>query len=157
LPYDFQKIDYLIMKKETFYKVTIAVLIVLNLLQVGGRFLAQRPKGNPVNMAVKHLGLDDEQEKQFRELAQVHRKKMIDFRTRQASLTETYFNQPSDTLLNEVIFIERKKIEVTFQHFNDVKKMLKENQLDEFEGFKKRSIKRILGFPAPNNPRQNTP
>ncbi|MFZ4414211.1 MAG: hypothetical protein ACOYOV_14100 [Bacteroidales bacterium] len=143
------------MKKETFYKVTIALLMALNLVQVGVRFMAQRPQRDPITMAAKRIGLDEMQEKQFRELAQDHRKQMVDFRKEQASLTEAYFDQPSDTLLNEVTFIERKKIEVTRQHFIDIKNLLKENQQHEFEEFKERSIKRILGFPPPNNPGWN--
>lgn len=143
------------MKKETFYKVTIALLIVLNFLQVGARFMAHQPQRDPIKMAVKNLGLDEVQEKQFRKLAQAHKNKMVDFRTKQSLLTEAYFNQPSDSTLNEVTILERNKIEAIWQHFIDVKNVLNENQEDEFEEFKKRSIKRILGFPPPIKPDRN--
>jgi hypothetical protein len=143
------------MKKESFYKVSIAVLIILNLLQIGAHFIQTKSIGDPINMPIKHLGLDDVQEKIFRELIQVHKDKMANFRTAQAALTEAYFNQNSDSLLNEITLIERKKIQTTEQHFVSIKKILKESQLDEFEEFKKRSIKRILGFPPPNKRERN--
>ncbi len=145
------------MKKETLYKVTISVLIVLNLLQVVARFMAHKPLGDPIKMPVKQLALDEVQEKKFRELVQAHRKKMVDFRTEQTPITEAYFNLPSDSLLNEVTAIEKKKIEATQQHFIDVKNMLHANQKGKFEVFKKRSIKRILGFPPPNQTSRNSP
>lgn len=157
LPNDLQKINYPVMQKETFYKVTIAVLIVLNLLQVGARFMAHRLPGDPIKMPVRHLGLDDLQEKQFRDLAKAHRQKMTDFRTQQSFLTEAYFDHPSDTLLTQVTSIEGKKIEETGQHFIAIKNLLQESQYDEFEDFKKRSIKRILGFPPPYKPGVDNP
>lgn len=144
------------MKRESFYKITIAVLIALNLMQVVGRFMAHRPpQRDPIQMAIKNLGLDIEQEKQFRTLVQVQKSKMIDLRLKQSALTESFFDQPSESLLNEVMFIERKKIEFTQQHFIAVKNILKTEQLDAFEQFKKRSIKRVLGFPPGIKPHLN--
>ena len=140
------------MKKETIYKIAIAVLIVLNLLQVVGRYLAHRPPGEPIKMAAQRLGLDEKQEVKFRELAQAHRNKMIDLQKKQEGLTETYFNNPSDSILNEVTLLEKTKIQITEEHFSAIKTLLNKDQYDEFVKFKKNALNKIMRAQSKNKP-----
>lgn len=140
------------MKKETIYKIVIAVLIVLNLLQVVGRYLAHRPTGEPIKMAAQRLGLDKKQEVKFRELANAHRNTMIDLQKKQEGLTETYFNKPSDFILNEVTLVEKKKIQATEEHFSDIKTLLNKDQHDEFLKFKKNALNKIMHVRSRNKP-----
>lgn len=140
------------MKKETIYKIAIAVLIVLNLFQVVGRYLAHTPLGEPIKMATERLGLDEKQEVNFRELAQAHRNKMIDIQNKQEAWTETYFNNPSDSLLTEISLLQKSKIQLTEEHFRAIKALLNKDQYDEFVKFKKNALNKIMRVQSKNNP-----
>ena len=132
------------MKRETFYKTAIIVLIVLNLLQVAGRFIARTPPGNPIELAIERLNLDNSQAIKFRKLAQNHRDKMVDLQNKQEKLTESYFNNPSDGLLNEVTYLEQEKVLATEKHFTAIKTILKKDQMKEFVKFKKNALNKIM-------------
>lgn len=132
------------MKKETIYKTLIALLIALNILQMIGRYLAHRPEREPIKMAVEHLDLDKSQETKFRKLAQAHRYKMISLRNHQEELIETYFDQPSDSILNKISSIQTSKIMATEKHFKSIKAILRKEQYDNFEKFKKNILTKIL-------------
>lgn len=140
------------MKREIFYKVVIAVLIILNLLQVGAHFMEGGLPRDTKKKVVSHLNLDKAQEKQFFELAKVHRDRMIELQKKQEGLVEAYFNQPSDALLNDVTILEREKIKIIKEHFSDIKKILRNEQYQSFEEFKKNTLKKILSLNPKNRP-----
>lgn len=132
------------MKNNLYYKIAIIVLILLNLLQVGAKFLSHRPPQDPIKKAVGHLKLNVTQEEQFKVLAEEHRNTMIDLQQKQDEIIESYFKQSSDSLLDMITVIERKKIQITDHHFNSIKSILNKSQYVDFEFFKKMSIKKIL-------------
>lgn len=138
------------MKKETVYKITIGVLLALNLLQLIGFLFAPKPqrmrvqKGHFENEAVQILNLNNEQQKKFINFAEGHRDKMKILYDQQTELASEYFHQPNDSLLDLITKIETEKISTTQQHFSDVKSILNQNQISDFEKFKKKALQSIL-------------
>ena len=135
------------MKRETFYKLAIAVLLVLNILQVIPFFLKSKHSGHAFHFrekAIQILNLEDDQKAVFLKLTKTHNTKMKALFEEEKEVTNTYFKNPSDSLLNSIALIETEKIKVTNQHFSDIKHILKESQLEHFEDFKKRALQIIL-------------
>lgn len=143
------------MKKENIYIVAIVLLILLNLLQLGGRFFENKPQHNLRERVVSYLNLDQNQEEKFFDYVKAHRIKMRRLQIQQRTLTRAYFEQPSDALLNELSQFEIQKIQLTEAHFNTIKTILREDQLDDFEKFKKKTLNHILQLRSPiQGPRQ---
>lgn len=142
------------MSKLTIYKYATWGLLFLN-LAVLTFFLATKPK--PPGRLPAHafqtevieiLKLNDAQVKTFRALAKDHNQKVTGIDAQQQNLLRPYFEslaKPSIDIdrseaLNQLQQLEREKIEVTFQHFQALKFILKEEQLTHFEEFINRYI-----------------
>lgn len=136
------------MKKETFYKVAIIILLVVNILQLIPFLLGPKkgpnPQGNFRQKAIKIMNLNKTQEKQFLNFAEKHRDKMEILNKEQRKLTSTYFKAPTDSLLNIISKIETQKINVTERHFSEIKSILENSQINEFNKFKEEALKSIL-------------
>lgn len=143
------------MKQLQFYKYSAAGLLVLNLAMVAFFFLTAPPhQGGRADgqRAVDILKLDRQQDESFMPLAREHMQLMDDFNDQQRSLLKPYFNSlveqndtyNSDSLLHQVQLIERKKIESTYQHFQDVKALLRPEQEARFAAFVDHALQRIL-------------
>ncbi len=144
------------MKKETFYKISIAILIVLNLLQLGAMLFRpkphQDPKANLKNHAAELMQLNNEQKKGFFALVDKHKEQIKDLQQKQNNLTDDYFHQPKDSILTLVSTIESEKIKVTEQHFMDIERILNDNQKPYFEKFKNKALQQILQPHPPKRP-----
>jgi hypothetical protein len=136
------------MKKDTVYKLIIALLLALNLLQLATYLFApqsQQPQKDKFqDVAIKILNLNEEQQQRFHHFAQEHGNKMMPLYKKQSLLTVQYFNQPSDSLLNLIAKLETKKIIATEQHFSEIKSILNQSQVANFEKFKKEALQNIL-------------
>lgn len=135
------------MKKETLYKVAIAVLLIVNILQLIPFFLGPKPpkRNNDFKQhAIELLQLTKEQTVQFDSIAQQHRKQMNQINDNQIEITSRYFANPSDELLNEISTLETLKIKTTQNHFLAVKSILNPNQIDAFHQFKMEALQTII-------------
>lgn len=132
------------MNRERFYKIALLLLVLLNLLQVGARFIHERPPRDMHRKVVKHLQLDARQEEQFRGEIGKHRKSMQLLHRRQQALTQSYFTNPSEVLMQEILALEKEKFQVTEDHFASLKSFLREEQYPDFEVFKQKAIQHIL-------------
>lgn len=136
------------MKRETAYKVAVIVLLIVNLVQVSFPFLAKKtPKDSGRDRkpnAIEILHLDASQNLMFKEFSKEHRKAMVLLQEEQKQCVRHYFSQPTDSLLNHIKNLEAKKIKTTKKHFEDMRSVLKEEQLDDYENFKKKALKYIL-------------
>lgn len=135
------------MKKETFYRILIGILLVLNLMQIGF-FLFTKPPHPPKHRFKGHaheiLHLTEDQSYQFRNIADAHHKNMKFFDNEERKWLTIYFKEGSEESLNELERIHQQKIEFTKAHFEDVKAMLNEDQLPYFEPFKEEVLKKIM-------------
>ena len=142
------------MSQLKFYKYAAFGLLVLNVSMLAFFFLT-RPgpgRGGPQKPAIEHLGLDDAQHEEFLKFAHQHEDKMIIIEDQQKELLQAYFNTlviASNTLdlpstLERLTQLEKQKVELTYQHFSEIKAILKPNQIKDFESFMKHILKRLL-------------
>lgn len=136
------------MKKESIYKLLIALLLIVNLVQLGGHLFAPKPPHKAGEkfreQAVQLLALDNAQKQQFFELAESHKNAMSALHKQQQQLTERYFQQPTSELLTQITRIDKEKITLTEAHFQDVKKLLTSDQQPQFEAFKQAALRIII-------------
>ena len=69
---------------------------------------------------------------------------MILLRDEQKQLVKNYFLKPTDSLLNRIKNIEAEKIKITEKHFENMRSVLKEDQLSYYKDFKHEILKSIL-------------
>ncbi|AWV97878.1 hypothetical protein [Arcticibacterium luteifluviistationis] len=157
------------MKQQDFYKYSTIGLLILNLAMVAFFFLTKpkagqehRPEqGNPIEI----LKLNSEQHELFIKSAMQHKENMDKIGASQRALVSPFFNglidkptNSKDSLLQEIQELEKEKIELTYKHFEEIKAILKPEQLASFEPFMKTILKEILSPsknppPPPNGPR----
>ncbi|MEZ4850475.1 MAG: hypothetical protein R3B93_18060 [Bacteroidia bacterium] len=146
------------MNQLKLYKYATWGLLFLN-IAVLTFFLLTKPHPRPhqspdgfQSEVVEILNLNSQQAATFKELAQEHNQKMESINEQQKNLLPPYFESLSDlsinidrdSILNDFQQLERKKIEVTFQHFQDLKSILDEEQLPYFDRLIGRLIDRLL-------------
>ena len=143
------------MKQVQFYKYATWGLLGLNLSLIAFFFLTAPPhhgKKFGKLRANDILKMDEQQNESFLEFAQLHMNQMDELNIHQQNLLKPYFNRLIDTdkmigpdsILNQVQLLERRKIESTYQHFQDVKAILNPEQYVNFEKFIDHALERIL-------------
>lgn len=147
------------MKQIKFYKITTLVLLILNISVLTFFFITKPnpqhgPRGNNPYMkeVVKKLHLDEEQNVKFSESARKHNQKMVEISHAQKKLLKPYFLSISlenkaidkDSILTEIQKLEVDKINETYLHFEEVKKLLKPEQQKSFEEFLSKAINKIM-------------
>lgn len=156
------------MKQLPFFKYATAVLILLNIAIIAFFFLTKPPGPPPMkgggrpfhHRAVELLDLNPEQQTAFKDLARRHSQLMRSINRQQSDLIEPYFQVIADTLndlesnaiMDTILQLERRKIEATAQHFEQVKSLLNESQLAGFALFVSESLKVILPGARNNQP-----
>ena len=146
------------MNQNKYYQYIILGLVALNLIVLAVFLLAEsqpRYRQSPINIRseiIEILDLNDEQVFHFHDLADEHKRKMRDIDRRQARLLLPYFESladssgeiDKDSLLYQYQLSEKEKVEVTYQHFQEIKKLLNEDQLSDFHEFMDRVIDGLL-------------
>lgn len=144
------------MKKLQFYKYTTWGLLGMNLLMLVFFFL-KGARHNDGLRAIDTLKLDKQQHAVFLVSAQRHEAKMEEIVDKQADLLHPYFNQLVNQaeidadLFSTYQTLEIEKIKATFQHFQEIKDILKPEQQADFELFMGRMLPKILPKPKKNN------
>ena len=100
---------------------------------------------------IEEMDFNDDQIKKFKELVNKHRSAVQELEQKESILMEMYFNQLNsqvdkerkEIILNEIIQLKREKIDVTFDHFEEVKLLCNEAQIANFELFLKRIVPRL--------------
>lgn len=139
------------MKKETLFLWIIAVLVLVNALQVGAFLIKPKPPRPSEHhhqdfreRAVEILNLTKKQKEQFFTLAEKHSAEIHKLNQDANSLSAAYFDNPTEEGLNSILSIQSKKIELTEDHFIEIKSILTKEQLPKYEKFKKEAIQIIL-------------
>ena len=139
------------MKSLSFYRYAAIGLLMLNLLLVGGWWLAARRPG-PADRPPYHgatLGLDTAQRTAFEELAKAHHRTIMDLQHQQQAVVRAHFDQlettaafvPAPAAAGE---LQRRKIDLTYRHFLEVKALLRPEQYAAFEAFRQSKLDKIL-------------
>jgi hypothetical protein len=142
------------MKQKTLYLTLIVLLTTLNVVQVGAFLLRpkfdgkhHRPPQRPSafrDRAVQILKLDEHQELLFTEFGREHKQIIDSLNASQKQLLRSYFNAPQKHLLDSISMIESEKVAVTDRNFDQVKSILKEEQIKDFDEFKMQALEIIL-------------
>lgn len=150
------------MKQLQFYKYAAIGLLLLNLAMLSFFFLT-KPKhhrGESMQKDVKAIfNLDDAQNETFLKLMEEHKEKMRLFSRQQKDLLKPYFynlfdsSKQDEDALDKYEVIERQKIQSIYEHFQDIKSILRKEQLSNFEEFTTHAIERILSDSKKRPPR----
>ena len=144
------------MKQLQFYKYATWGLLILNVSMIAFFFLTAPPRPSGGERAGKKaidiLRMDEDQNNSFLQYVQQHSNQVDNLDKQQLSLLKLYFKNlisssnkvNSDSLLNKIQLFERQKIEFTYQHFLDVKSILKPDQQVHFEDFMEHAMDIIL-------------
>jgi len=167
------------MNREKFYYWTLGGLILLNICLMGALWLGPKfagPPGGPhhrgpgpkglKHFAERELNLDAEQARQVDKLAIEHHRQMKNLMYEQRKVLAKYFESLSEETLENAKLLERagqieqEKIQITYQHFQDIKSILREDQKAAFprvmdEAMNKLLLPPRLGDRPPPPPRRH--
>jgi hypothetical protein len=152
------------MSKVKLYKYLCLGLLLLNIGLVSFFILTNggRPAERKIfkNQAAVILNLDEEQQSLFSELAKEHGDKMRSLEREQAEVIKQHFANLINGISNaelppRALTIEKEKIDITNQHFKDIRSLLGPEQKDKFPDFMKAALKNILS--AGDNKREGRP
>ena len=144
------------MNKIQFYKYSSIALLIINLAIISFFFFGRpkHKKHRPKKVrATEIMNLDKGQNEKFFKLADTHMTEMKALEKSQRELLATYFEnimqrsdntKNQDSLLQKVQIIEKEKVKSTYQHFEDIKSILRPEQLDDFKKFVEQALGRIL-------------
>lgn len=145
------------MKKIKMYQYATWGLLLINISMVAF-FLLTKPdrllhRGENLKRQVsRDLKLDKNQRSAFLQSAKEHSQKMDSIKRQQKELLHTYFRSIIDTSqiseseikLAKALELEQNKIEFTYQHFQEVRSLLRKDQYPDFEVFMERAMARLL-------------
>ncbi|MBL1214368.1 MAG: hypothetical protein HND52_13505 [Ignavibacteriae bacterium] len=165
-----------IFKRNKNLKITIVILVILNLATITLLWLGKpkhedlresSKKGNQEvrikQMLKKELDFSDEQAEQFLELRKNHREKTISLEDELVQLKKEMFNEAmynnnmniSDSLLSLTLEKQKQLEIITFQHFQKVKQICTPEQQEKLFKLMHRLLgPKHKGGPPPDGPRR---
>jgi hypothetical protein len=154
------------MSKLKIYQWSTWVLLLLNVAMIALFFLTKpkHPNNEPLRQSAKtEMNLTDQQYNLFKQSARKHQAQIQQLNDEQNRLLQLYFGNlasnevvKNDSLLGQLQNIEKQKISITYEHFREIKTLLKPEQYPAYEAFVQRAISRILkldkkGPPSPKD------
>ncbi len=133
------------------YQLTALGLLVLNLALLAVIAFAPAHADDAPQRAIDTIGLDAEQHERFITYADAHQDQMREYNARQNELLEAYFRRLTTPSAADagpppaaVQDIERQKIVSTYEHFLEVKALLRPEQEEQFPAFVDAVLQQIL-------------
>lgn len=139
------------MRKDIFYKVIIITLLLLNFCTLGYLWIGKKEiegeherRKEPADFIIKSLQLDDEQQIKFEELKHRHQQDTRIIREESKNLHDALYKQLHEQTIDSVlvdsfiqlIVVNAKQREiVNFNHFRDLKTILKPEQHKLYDEF----------------------
>ena len=155
------------MSRESFYRVIIIALLVLNFGILGFLWMGRHgdmPPGRrpePAGFIIEKLQLDDAQQARFQQLRNTHHKRDMELREESRNLHDALFsllkNEAADSakidnLYNLISVNDRAKEQLNFNHFKELKTILKPEQQKLYQEFIE-DIAKQFGPPPPHGGR----
>jgi hypothetical protein len=133
------------------YKIGFFILLIINIGLVVLFVLGPkppRPESGIKNEISREMGFTEEQKAAFEQMAMNHREAIRKLDQQERQLVGSFFNQlsqpqpnePNEELLQEIMQLEKDKIMITYNHFEELKGLCSEEQRVRFD----RVIQRIL-------------
>lgn len=149
------------MDKLRFYKYATLGLVLLNIFILVFFIVIVGPPGRGGMgraRAMDLLKMNKAQNESFEVSVVKHEERLDDFSKEQRKIVEAYFlrliNDDSkinaDSLEQKLAALEVQKIQSTYQHFEEVKSSLSEEQIEHFDTFMRKVLNRGIG-PAKKN------
>jgi hypothetical protein len=145
------------MKTIKFYKYATWFLLTLNVILIaflllGPRFFHSFQRNPFQSKAIAILHLSSEQAQEFEQLAMAHNEEVRNIAKEQANHLKSYFEKltiespMADSIRYEAIShdLEYKKIKATYDHFLEVKSLLRPEQLPYFNAFINEALQSIM-------------
>ncbi len=144
------------MEQNRFFKLASAFLLIINILLLVFLYFGRRSKPNPSRSllpeAIRILDLDERQEADFKLLASEHNKQLGRISKEKSELISLHFEKLKDPSLADeemspprrIQELEGEKILVTYAHFQDVKALLRQDQLSNFDTFLEKATKILI-------------
>lgn len=160
------------MDKTKLLTFAVIALLLLNLGTLSFLFLTN-PNGNhphgdsnfkgraePKEIIIEKLNFDSKQKSEYEKLIQVHRKEISSIEDEIRKTKEELYlqlhenttnNTTKDSLINALATYQ-KQIEIThFKHFQDIKKLCKKEQLDDFNALTEELSRLFSKSPPPRH------
>jgi periplasmic protein CpxP/Spy len=157
------------MKRETLLTISVVMLLLLNLGTLGYLFLGQR-MGSPHHpprvdkIIIETLHWNAEQQSKFDILKHEHRSQMNELDDKNREIARGYFmllnatsldTAQKDSLEKAMASIEAEKADITFRHFEDLKRICTAEQAKNFDALIPQLIDILLAprpkhFPPPS-------
>lgn len=139
------------MTKFKLYQIAAIGLFLLNIALVSFIVFAPRGPGGMPGNAPKTLDFDAGQHERFLEYANAHKELMRGYNTRQVEILKAHFEQLNtksantpEPLPQTFEEIERLKVTSTYDHFLEVKTLLRPTQEEQFPAFMEGVLGQIL-------------
>lgn len=138
----------------------LAINIVLMVLFILGPKPPRPEHGRPqrdIKDQISHeLGFTEEQKAKYDEMALKHREAIRNLEGRERKLMKSFFgqlasensNQDKETSLEEIVQLERDKIMVTYNHFEELKGICNVEQLKRFDKVLSRIVPLLTNSPG---------
>jgi Spy/CpxP family protein refolding chaperone len=156
------------MKKETFYRIIILALLILNfgILAFIWQGKTGRPPmppdgrggGNPAQIIIDRLHLDDNQQQQYDAMREAHHAKMMDIQQESKKLHDALFDllkvdkadsAKVNSLVQQIQANEAEKEHITFDHFAQLRAILRPDQKTAFDGLIQDILRQMGNRPPP--------
>lgn len=147
------------MNKTRFFIITTILLLVLNMVLLGSRFLKPEPHKRPREVVIERLNFDKNQIAKYDVLIKSHRTSVVDLESKIKLSKQHLYNQllleesqNHDSLVNEIATNHKKLEEVHLQHFMEIKSLCKPEQMNDYQAFVK-DINKIFQPKKPHRPK----
>jgi len=149
-----------IMENLKFYKIAIAILLLLNIGTLAFMWLNRPPSPGargPFMFIVKATGMDEAQQATYRQLRDLHRSKVETFQNQNRQIRAQLFNllaQKDENdpevqqLTDSIATLKRQEELLTFEHFRRVREICRPDQQVKFDAALGEAIQ-SMGPPRP--------
>lgn len=135
------------MKTIKVYKIGLAAMVILNIVLVS-LFVQDRPPRRPNRASspvmariIDQLQLDEKQQERFAEMAKTHQETLRRLQRMQKELVREYLahlkeveipEEAENRLLDQIQALEVKKVQLTYNHLNELKGICSPSQSQRF-------------------------
>jgi len=153
------------MNKKKVFNGLVVLLILINIIALGYTLIGKKPieglHPTPKVIVIEKLDFDKHQKEQYFRLIEKHHEEMVDLRMEMKSAKNTLFENLAseaankDSLIAIVNGVHLKIETLHYQHFEDIKRICRVDQLDNFRALSS-ELAHIFGpqRPAPNRKRR---
>ncbi|MBD2702493.1 periplasmic heavy metal sensor [Spirosoma sp. BT702] len=140
------------MERTKLLTIAVVGLLILNLFTIGFLVLKSErqplsishehpPMGGPFRLIVERLHFDEEQQRQYRKMADRHHEQTVQLNDESVLLFQTYYkllaafqsdSSKTNTLVRQIADVQRRIAELNFAHFQEIKALCRPDQQADY-------------------------